>query len=88
MAEITKVVVSKGVTVSVGKYESVRIDAQVEVRGDDGEDPDMLFDIGFEAIDERINAQIGEIQEIVTDESVFKTAEPDPKPKKRSSRKR
>lgn len=74
MAEVTKVTVSKGVTISVGQYESVRIDAQVEVRGD-GEDSDDLFDIGFETIDEQINKQIDEIQDIVGGKSMFKYEE-------------
>ena len=86
MAEIVSVTVSKGVTVSVGKFESVRIDAQCEVRGEAGEDSDALFEIGFETIDEQINSQIEELQGIITQESVFHHGE-DKKPKK-TSRKR
>jgi len=74
MAEVATVHVSKGVTVSVGKFESVRIDATVEVRAEKGEDPDDLFDIGFESVDEQVNKQLAEIQDIVTEGSVFNMA--------------
>jgi len=71
MAEIAVVSVSKGVTVSVGKFESIRIDAHVEVRGEKGEDPDDLFEIGWESLDEQINKQLEEIQDVVGEGSVF-----------------
>lgn len=85
MAEIKVITVSKGVTISVGQYESVRIDAQLEIRGDEGEDPDQLFEIGYETIDEKINDQITEIQEIVGKNSMFRYEKEE---NKKSTRKR
>jgi len=77
--------VSKGVTVSVGKFESIRIDVTLRIRTEDDDDSDSVFETGYELVDEQINKQIEEIQKIVSPTSVFKV---DKTEKKSSSRRR
>lgn len=69
---IKKIIVSKGVTVSVGKFESLRFDASLEIGTNEDDDSDTVFETGFELCDEQINKQIEEVQDIVASGSVFK----------------
>jgi hypothetical protein len=68
---VKEVTVSKGVTISIGKFESVRVDASAVLVAEKGEDPDMLYETGFEVVDEQINKQIAELQDVISDSSVF-----------------
>ena len=72
MAIVSKVSVSKGVTVSVGKFESVRIDASIELTAEKGDDEQSLYEAGFTTVDEQINKQIKDLQDVVEPNSVFK----------------
>lgn len=74
MASIIKINASKGITVNIGHFESIRIDCGVEVQSD-GEDEDTLFEIAYESIDKVINDKISEIQDIVDNTSSFKIQE-------------
>jgi len=80
---VKKIVVSKGVTMSVGKFESIRCDASVEIELDKGDDEDGAYEAGFEIVDTQINKQIGESQSILGTNSVFKQ---ESKPKSNSRR--
>jgi hypothetical protein len=79
---IKKITVSKGVTISVGKFESVRCDASVEIEIGKGEDEDEVFETAFELVDAQLNSQIAENQPIIANTSVFKEEEK-PKSSKR-----
>lgn len=83
--EVTKISVSKGVTVSVGKYESIRIDSSMEIGLGKNDDSETVTKTGYEMLDEQINDQLKEIQDLVGDNSVFKFEEPK---KKSGSRRR
>jgi len=78
--KILKITVSKGVTVSVGKFESIRIDAMVELRNDT-DNPNAVFNDGYNLVDKKINEQLEEIQDVIAETSVFKIKSK--KPKKR-----
>ncbi len=86
--DIKKVSVSKGVTVSVGKFESLRLDVAIEVEPGKGEDFDTIVETGYEMCDEKLNKQLSEVQDLVADNSVFKVENVVKKPKKKSGSRR
>ena len=88
MATVSKISVSKGVTVSVGKYESVRIDAHIELTAEKGDDEETLFSTAFTMVDDQVNAQIKELQDVVEPNSVFKAAAEEPKTAPTTGRRR
>jgi len=79
MAYCQKISVTKGVTASVGKFESVRIDASIEFQLGQNEDPDEVYERAWEKADEQINVQLAQIQDVIADTSTFKMDAPKPK---------
>jgi len=56
--EATEINVSKGVTISVGKFESVRVDAAITMRMDEGEDYDTVYSSAMEIVSGQVMAQV------------------------------
>ena len=72
MAKIAEIVVGKELLVGVGKFESVRLTAQIKISADDSKDDmDAIFRIGYEMVDEKLNKELADIQGIVKSDSVF-----------------
>ena len=67
--------VSKGVTVNIGNYESIRIDASTEFElSEKDKDVKKCVAQGYEFLDEQINKQLADVQSILHPKSAFKTA--------------
>ena len=89
MAKFEEIIVIKGLTVSVGRYESIRVDASLKIVLDETDDTDTIFEAGFEMCDEQLNKQVEEIQDIIGKDSVFKVDKnPDTNKTKPSRRRR
>lgn len=76
--ECKEITVSTGITISVGKFESIRLDASARITDDNG-DYDTMFDAGWNLVEEQINKKIEELQDVMNNTSVFKLEEK-PKP--------
>lgn len=80
---VDSITVSKGVTVSVGKFESVRIQADMTISLDKGEDHDNVFKAAYVMLDDQINAQVTDLQDVIQDTSIFKAEQPKESRKRR-----
>lgn len=80
---VSKISVSKGITVNVGNFESVRFDAGVEVSLDQqpdartGNNPTSInvvevYEHAYGIVDNQLNKQLKEIQDAITEKSIFK----------------
>ena len=55
--EVIEIYVSKGVTISVGKFESVRLDAAIKITPQENDDYDTVFDTAYEIVSDKIIGQ-------------------------------
>lgn len=73
--EFKEITISKGVTISVGQFESIRCDASLKIALDEDDDTDVAFSTGYDMCDEQLNNQIKAAQSVIADKSVFKSDE-------------
>lgn len=64
--------ISKGVTASVGKYESIRFDCAVEIELGKGDKASAVYDKGMKFVDARLNHELKDTQEALSSTSVFR----------------
>jgi len=63
--KIKDISVSKGVTISVGKFESVRLDAAITIQPSAEDDYDVVYDTAQEIVSSKIMAQVIELKPII-----------------------
>lgn len=55
-----KVVVSRGLTINLGNYESERIDLSAEIELSPGETAEQAFDAGWKLVTEQLELRVGD----------------------------
>ena len=87
--EISEVSVTKGLTLSMGKFESIRLDASISVRPEKGEDEDVLFNAAYEICESQLEIQVQMISDSLSENSgAHMLYNKEEKPAKKKSRRR
>jgi hypothetical protein len=85
---VNTVEVRKGLTAACGKFESVRIEALVQIQLDEKDDAKSAYIRGWDMVDDQLNNQIEELQDVLQETSIFKMSSSEKKESKsRKSRK-
>ena len=67
--EISEISVTKGLTLSMGKFESIRLDASISIKPEKGEDEDVLYNSAYEICDSQLEVQVKIISDALSENS-------------------